>query len=233
MARFAVIIPAAGKGERFGGREKKTFAKLGGKPLFIQTIQLFINRDDVCQTILAIAPEDMDTMKTRYAANLGFMGVKSVQGGKNRCDTVANAIEIVTDEADYIAVHDAARPCAADSMIDSVFAEAQKSGAAIPAIPITSTLKRVSQSNVVEETVARDGLRKQWPETGCSWHKRHRFFGETGLWTPTRNSGRSTKISQMTPNWSLRPVTRFQLSAATPRTSRLQPKVTLHSPRPS
>ncbi|MCH9001206.1 MAG: 2-C-methyl-D-erythritol 4-phosphate cytidylyltransferase, partial [Planctomycetes bacterium] len=38
MARFAVIIPAAGKGERFGGREKKTFAKLGGKPLFIQTI---------------------------------------------------------------------------------------------------------------------------------------------------------------------------------------------------
>ncbi|MCH9002523.1 MAG: 2-C-methyl-D-erythritol 4-phosphate cytidylyltransferase, partial [Planctomycetes bacterium] len=56
MARFAVIIPAAGKGERFGGHEKKTFAKLGGKPLFIQTIQLFINRYDVCQTILAIAP---------------------------------------------------------------------------------------------------------------------------------------------------------------------------------
>lgn len=158
MARFAVIIPAAGKGERFGGREKKTFAKLGGKPLFIQTIQLFINRDDVCQTILAIAPEDMDTMKTRYAANLGFMGVKSVLGGKNRCETVGNAIEIVTDEADYIAVHDAARPCVADSLIDSVFAEAQKSGAAIPAIPITSTLKRVSQSNVVEETMARDGL---------------------------------------------------------------------------
>lgn len=158
MARFAVIIPAAGRGERFGGNEKKTFAKLDGKPLFIQTIQLFINRDDVCQTILAVAPEDMDTMKTRYAANLGFMGVKLVKGGERRCDTVANAIEVVTEDADYIAVHDAARPCVADSMIDSVFSEAQKSGAAIPAIPITSTLKRVGETNVVEETMAREGL---------------------------------------------------------------------------
>ena len=158
MAKFAVIIPAAGKGERFGGKEKKTFAKLSGKPLFLQTIQLFINRPDVCQTILAVAPEDMDTMKTRYAANLGFMGVKLVKGGERRCDTVANAIEIVTEEADYVAVHDAARPCTAESMIDSVFSEAQKTGAAIPAIPIASTLKRVSPLNVIEETVARDGF---------------------------------------------------------------------------
>ena len=48
MAKFSVIIPAAGKGERFSGGEKKTFAKLDGKPIFILTVSQFVNRDDVC-----------------------------------------------------------------------------------------------------------------------------------------------------------------------------------------
>ncbi len=158
MASFAVIIPAAGKGERFGGREKKTFAKLAGKPLFLQTIQLFINREDVCQTLLAVAPEDMNDMKTRYAANLGFMGVKLVEGGARRCETVARALDDVTNKADFVAIHDAARPCTAESTIDAVFAAAKKYGAAIPATPVTSTLKRVNKSDLIEETVSREGL---------------------------------------------------------------------------
>jgi len=158
MAKFSVIVPAAGKGERFGGKEKKTFAKLDGKPLFIQTLQRFINRDMVCQIILAVAPEDTDTMKSKHGATLGFMGVKLVEGGARRCDTVRAALQVVSDEADYVAVHDAARPCVSDQMINAVFAEAEKSGAAILAEPVSSTLKKVGASNIIEETVSRDGL---------------------------------------------------------------------------
>lgn len=158
MAKFSVIVPAAGKGERFGGKDKKTFAKLDGKPLFLQTLQRFINRDAVCQIILAVAPEDTDTMKSKYGATLGFMGVKLVEGGARRCDTVAAALRAVSDEADYVAIHDAARPCVSDKMIESVFAEAEKSGAAILAEPVSSTLKKVGTSNIVEATVSRDGL---------------------------------------------------------------------------
>lgn len=158
MAAFCVIIPAAGKSERFGGGEKKTFAKLDGRPVFIRTLEHFINRSDVCQTILAVSPEDADTMKSRYGPNLGFMGVKLVVGGEQRRDSVAAALAEVDDAAEYIAVHDSARPCVTAHMIDSVFAEAVKSGAAILAVPITGTLKRVSEANMIEETSPRAGL---------------------------------------------------------------------------
>ena len=84
MPKFSVIIAAAGKGERFGGREKKTFAKLDGRPVFLRAIEHFINRSDVCQTILAVAPEDVQTVKSNYGPNLGFMGVKLVEGGATR-----------------------------------------------------------------------------------------------------------------------------------------------------
>ncbi|MHC4696366.1 MAG: 2-C-methyl-D-erythritol 4-phosphate cytidylyltransferase [Planctomycetota bacterium] len=158
MTKFAVIIPAAGKSERFGGGENKTFAKIDGRPMFIRTLEHFISRDDVCQTILAVAPEDAAIMKSKYSANLGFMGVTLVEGGQKRLDTVAAALKVVSDEAAYVAIHDAARPCVMAERIDAVFAEAIKTGAAILANPITSTLKRVSQARVIEETVPREPL---------------------------------------------------------------------------
>ncbi|MGD2110366.1 MAG: 2-C-methyl-D-erythritol 4-phosphate cytidylyltransferase [Phycisphaerae bacterium] len=158
MAKFSVIIAAAGKGERYGGSEKKTFAKIDGRPVFIRSLERFINRKDVCQTILAVAPEDMGTIKSSYAANLGFMGVKLVEGGAHRSQTVAAALAAVDDAADFVAVHDAVRPCVTEQMIDNVFAEAVKSGAAILATPIVGTVKRVSDANVIEETVSRAGL---------------------------------------------------------------------------
>jgi 2-C-methyl-D-erythritol 4-phosphate cytidylyltransferase len=97
-------------------------------------------------------------MRSTYGANLGFMGVKLVEGGARRCDTVAAALAAVSEEAEFVAVHDAARPCVTAEMIDAVFAEAVKSGAAILAAPVTGTLKRVGESKVVEATESRAGL---------------------------------------------------------------------------
>ena len=157
MPKFAVIIPAAGKAERFGN-EKKSFAKLDGRPLFLRAIEFFMSRSDVVQKILAVAPEDMDMVKSTYGPNLGFMGVKLVEGGEQRCDTVEAALRAVVPEAEYIAIHDAARPCVSYDRIDAVFDEAVKSGAAILAVPVTATLKRVAGSNFITETVSREGL---------------------------------------------------------------------------
>ncbi len=158
MSKYAVIIPAAGNAERFGGPEKKTFAKIDGRPMFLRTLERFVTRPDVCQTLLVVAPEDSDTMKTKFGPNLGFMGVKLIEGGARRCDSVAAALEALSEDADYVAVHDAARPCVTDRWIDAVFAAAAKSGAAILALPVTGTLKQVGDSKVVDATVAREGL---------------------------------------------------------------------------
>lgn len=157
MSKVAVIVPAAGKSERFGG-ENKALTKLDGRPVFLRTIEHFINRDDVIQTILVVSGHDWEEVRTKYGPNLGFMGVQLVEGGAERADSVAAALAHVKPEADLVAVHDAARPCVTRGMIDAVFAEAAKSGAAILAAPVTGTLKRVSKAGVIDGTVSREGL---------------------------------------------------------------------------
>ena len=158
MSKVAVIIPGAGSGERFGSTEKKTFAKLEGRPIFIRSIELFINRDDVCQTIFVVGGGDLDEVKQKYGANLAFMGVHLVEGGQRRRDSVAAALAKVSEDAELVAVHDAVRPCLTEKMIDDVFAEAAKTGAAILAHPLTGTIKRVAEGGTIDETVPRANL---------------------------------------------------------------------------
>jgi len=154
----SVIVVAAGQGERFGGNENKVFAKVDGQPLFLKALQLFVNRDEVCQTILVVSPADMPQMKSKFGANLGFMGVQFVERGARRCDSVMNGLKSVNDDAEFVAVHDAARVCLAAEWIDKVVEAARTSGAAAPVVPVTATLKRVGADNCLGETVSRDGL---------------------------------------------------------------------------
>ena len=157
MASVSVVIPAAGAGERFGGRVKKPFAQIDARPIFIRSIELFVNRPDVKEILLTVAPEDYDVVKEKYAANLMFMGIKLVKGGPRRFESVRLALGQVDESADLICIHDAVRPCILDSWIDEVFALAEKAGAAILAAPLTGTVKRVKGKSI-EETVPREGL---------------------------------------------------------------------------
>ena len=156
--KVSVIIPAAGASRRYGGRRKKIFERLKDRPVFVRSLELFVNRKDVCQVQLVVAAEDMETMKTRYAANIGFMGVKVVAGGATRTESVRNALATVVGEADFICVHDAVRPCVSVLWIDEVFAAAEKTGAAILARPVHGTLKRVGEGRTIRQTVEREGL---------------------------------------------------------------------------
>jgi 2-C-methyl-D-erythritol 4-phosphate cytidylyltransferase len=86
------------------------------------------------------------------------MGLEVVDGGAERADSVAAGLERVKPTADFVCVHDAVRPCLVDEWITKVFQAAQRTGAAIFAIPVTATLKRVGPQHVIQETVAREGL---------------------------------------------------------------------------
>jgi len=158
MAKVAVIVPAAGAGQRFGGQVKKPFALLDNRPIFIRSLELFLNRDDVCQTILTVAPEDFDVVKEKYAANIMIMGFKLVKGGAERFESVRAALAAVDPAAELVCIHDAVRPCVLETWIDKVFEEAGKSGAAILAAPLSGTIKRVAASGVIDATVPREGL---------------------------------------------------------------------------
>jgi 2-C-methyl-D-erythritol 4-phosphate cytidylyltransferase len=158
MAKVAVIVPAAGSSTRFGGKVKKPFALMGERAVFLRTLELFVNRDDVCQTILAVSPDDYDMVKTKYGANLGFMSVKLVKGGEERYQTVRLALDAVESDAELVAIHDAVRPCVTAEKISEVFASAAKHGAALLASEQTATLKKVGVDGFVEKTVDRERL---------------------------------------------------------------------------
>jgi 2-C-methyl-D-erythritol 4-phosphate cytidylyltransferase len=157
MAKVAVVIPAAGAGERFGGSVKKPFAQIDNRPIFIRSIELFINRPDVVQVVLTVSPDDFDVVKQKYAANLMFMGIKLVKGGATRFESVRAALGHVDEAAELVCIHDAVRPCVLESWIDQVFRQAAKTGAAILAAPLSGTVKRVKERKV-EKTVPREGL---------------------------------------------------------------------------
>ncbi len=157
-ARFAVILPAAGKSSRFHDREKKVFAPLDGRPVWLRSAEVFVTRNDVCQCLIVVAPEDQETFRRRYAANLAFLNIKIADGGKERFDSVANALTLLAPEAEFVAIHDAARPCLTSKLVDDVFAAAAKTGAAMLAMPVTDTLKRTDAQGRVRETVPRQDL---------------------------------------------------------------------------
>lgn len=158
MSQFAVILPAAGKSSRFvHQRRKKPFAELKGRAVWLRSVDLFVHRDDVVQTILCLAPDDLDWFKETFRADLAFRNIEIVAGGAERADSVGNALARVRSDVPFVAVHDAARPLLVDAWIDAVFNAAIEQGAAIPAIRTASTVKRV-QGNTIVETVPRDEL---------------------------------------------------------------------------
>jgi 2-C-methyl-D-erythritol 4-phosphate cytidylyltransferase len=159
VPRFAVILPAAGKSRRFRDQHyKKPFAALEGRPVWMHVADRFANRSDVAQTLLVIAPEDREYFAEKFGGNAAMLGIEVVEGGEERYDSVQRALERVNPDIDFIAVHDAARPCIAAEWIDAVFAAAERSGAAILAAPVHGTLKRANADQTIAETVARDKL---------------------------------------------------------------------------
>ena len=159
MGQFAVILPAAGRSTRFGdAKQKKIYAELDGRAVWLRAVEPFVNRDDVAQTIVVIAPEDRELFERRFRASVAFLNIRVIDGGAERSDSVARALEIVEPACDYIAVHDAARPCLTGELIDAVFAAAQAHGAALLAIPAADTVKRVGADGFTTETLSRADL---------------------------------------------------------------------------
>src|SRR5207237_10467450 len=102
MAKFAVILPAAGQSSRFRDKEKKPFAQLDGRAVWLRSAELFITREDVCQCLIVVAQSDQEMFRRRYGANLAFMNVQIAEGGAERFESVANALDMIKPEADFI-----------------------------------------------------------------------------------------------------------------------------------
>jgi len=153
----AVIICAAGASKRFGGKRKKPFVDMAGRAVFMRSVELFSDRDDVKQILLAISPEDEELVNVKWGPNLKFFNVKVCFGGAERFDTVNKALELVKETIDLVAVHDAVRCCVKEEWIDEAITAAAKTGAAILAAPLVATIKE-AKDKTITKTVDREGL---------------------------------------------------------------------------
>jgi 2-C-methyl-D-erythritol 4-phosphate cytidylyltransferase len=159
MPTFGVILAAAGQSSRFNDTNyKKPFAPLAGRAVWLHSAEKFLERDDVKQVVIVVAPEDREAFLEKFGANLAFMGVTLADGGAHRAESVRNGLAKLAPEIDMVAIHDAARPCLAQPWIDRVFDAGGRTGAAILAIPVAGTLKRVGKDSLITETVDRTGL---------------------------------------------------------------------------
>jgi 2-C-methyl-D-erythritol 4-phosphate cytidylyltransferase len=159
MPTFGVILAAAGQSSRFqDANYKKPFAPLAGRPVWLHSAEKFIDRPDVKQVVVVVSPEDRESFREKFGANLAFMGITLAEGGTQRADSVRNGLEKLGPEIDMVAIHDAARPCIASAWIDRVFEAGARTGAAILATPVVGTLKRVGPDHTITGTVDRTGL---------------------------------------------------------------------------
>jgi 2-C-methyl-D-erythritol 4-phosphate cytidylyltransferase len=136
----------------------KLLALLGDKPVIVHTLEAFERTESVDEIIL-IARAERVTELQELVRQSEFKKVREVvAGGVHRQDSVRAGLERLGPEAQYVAVHDAARPLISPAQIECVFALARQHGAAALAEPITDTLKRADENQFVTGGVAREGL---------------------------------------------------------------------------
>jgi len=152
--RVAVLIPAGGLGTRIGSRTPKQFLRLGGAPILAMTLRHFTVHPDVAAVIVAAPAAHVARARALVARR---RGVEVVTGGSTRQDSVWCALQAAPGECEIAVVHDAVRPFISRALIDAVLAAAEAGGAAICALPIAETVKRV-RDGVVEGTLDRAGL---------------------------------------------------------------------------
>jgi len=159
MSKTGVILVAAGRSSRFADAHyKKPFAPLAGRAVWLHAAEKFLDRDDIAQLVVVIAPEDREMFLDKFGANLAILGIALAEGGSQRATSVRNGMAKLASDIDLVAIHDAARPCLAGRWIDEVLATARRTGAAMLATPVTATLKRCDENRLVTATVDRSGL---------------------------------------------------------------------------
>ena len=158
MQQLALIIPAAGSGERLGTEVPKPFIEMSGKTVLEHTLTAFRDVSGLGEVIVATSAEFEEP--TVNILKRVFPGLRTVvvEGGKERQDSIRNALDNISDKTGLIAVHDAVRPFVQKEDIENCISEASRSGGAVLAIPSRDTIKVAGEDMEVESTPNRSRL---------------------------------------------------------------------------
>ena len=153
---YDVVIPAAGQGKRMKAGRNKLFIDLKGDPVIIHTLRVFDSHRQCDKIILVINEQEREHFQHLLSDYPFQTSIELVAGGEERQHSVYKGLKAVKQEK-IVLVHDGARPFIKHEQIDELIAEAEQTGAAILAVPVKDTIKRV-QDLQVSETIERSSL---------------------------------------------------------------------------
>lgn len=155
--RTAAIIVAGGRGLRAGAGGPKQYRTLAGQPVIYRAMQPFCTHPDVFAVQPVTSPDDVALFNQAVA---GLTYRTPANGGATRQQSVRSGLEALAKDApDIVLIHDAARPFVDAALISRAIAAAERTGAAVPTIPVTDTIKQVNGADDVEATPDRARLR--------------------------------------------------------------------------
>jgi 2-C-methyl-D-erythritol 4-phosphate cytidylyltransferase len=175
------VLAAAGSGERLGADRPKAFARLGERVLLAESLER-LDASDWVDAIVVAAPAGWEKPVILLAEELGCAKVGAwVTGGATRAASVRAGLDEIPQDAAAIVVHDAARPLVTEVVIGRVLAPlSQGWDAAVPALPLRDTVKRVDGIEVVETLDRTELVAVQTPQAFVASVLRDAFTGDVG-----------------------------------------------------
>lgn len=153
------IILAGGRGNRMNSEIPKQYIQIGGRPLLFYTIDIFEKCSLIDDIILVAAEEYIDFCREEIVMRYGFEKIKRiVAGGEERYDSVYNGLKCIEEQTELIFIHDGARACITDDVIQRCAAGAKAYGAGVAAVPVKDTIKAADQNTFAVDTPDRKML---------------------------------------------------------------------------
>lgn len=160
---FYALIVAGGTGARMGSSLPKQFMEMAGLPMMVHTLLPFAGAPEIREILLVLPAEHIPRGEEIVRNYFPGRAVRVVEGGSTRAQSVRKGLEQLPDDG-IVAIHDGARPLVTRDLILRSFAEAAKSGAAVPIIHVSDTVRKFSGTE--SEVVDREMLRLvQTPQT--------------------------------------------------------------------
>ena len=153
--RVTAIIAAGGRGHRFGGDRPKQFLEIDGRSILERSVGAFARHPLIDEVIVAL-PEGLVANRPSWMTDLGSR-VRTVAGGARRQDSVAQALAVSNAACEIVVIHDAARPFVTSDLIARTIEAAAEVGAAVTAVPVSDTVKRI-RGGFVSGTLPREEI---------------------------------------------------------------------------
>lgn len=153
--RTVAIVLAAGQGKRMNSKVHKQYLLIQGRPVLSYALKTFED-SFIDEVILVTAAEEIEYCRQEIVEKYGFHKVKQiVAGGKERYHSVAHGLEAV-ENADYIFIHDGARPFVTQDILNRSFEEVQKEQACVAGMPVKDTIRIADENGYANQTPKRN-----------------------------------------------------------------------------